>query len=45
MRKGEQKGSLESRFQISKKLLEMGLSINDISKATGLTPQQIQQIN
>jgi predicted transposase/invertase (TIGR01784 family) len=44
-KKGIIKGSNESKYQISGKLLEMGMSISDISKATGLTPQQIQQIN
>jgi predicted transposase/invertase (TIGR01784 family) len=45
IKKGEQKGSMDSKLQISRKLLEMGLSIKDISEATGLTLQQIQQIN
>jgi predicted transposase/invertase (TIGR01784 family) len=42
---GEEKGEWKSKFQISKNLLEMGMSISDIAKATGLTPKQIQQIN
>jgi predicted transposase/invertase (TIGR01784 family) len=42
---GEKRGIINSKYQISGKLLEMGMSINDISKVTGLTPQQIQQIN
>jgi predicted transposase/invertase (TIGR01784 family) len=42
---GERRGIINSKYQISGKLLEMGMSISDISKATGLTPQQIRQIN
>jgi predicted transposase/invertase (TIGR01784 family) len=38
---GERKNSIE----ISKRLLEMGMSVSEISKATRLTPKQIQQIN
>jgi predicted transposase/invertase (TIGR01784 family) len=44
-KRGEEKGKQESKFQISKRLLKMGMSISDISKATGLAPQQIQQLN
>jgi predicted transposase/invertase (TIGR01784 family) len=49
---GEKRGLRKSReelrennFQISKRLLNMGMSVSDISKATGLSPQEIQQIN
>jgi predicted transposase/invertase (TIGR01784 family) len=42
---GEEKGKKESKFQISKELLKMGMSISDISKATGLAPQQIQLLH
>jgi predicted transposase/invertase (TIGR01784 family) len=44
---GEKQGKkevMESKRQISKKLLEMGMSLSDISNITGLTSQQIQQI-
>jgi predicted transposase/invertase (TIGR01784 family) len=43
-KEGERKGFME-KLQISQKLLKMGLSVSDISKATGLTSQQIQQMN
>jgi predicted transposase/invertase (TIGR01784 family) len=42
---GEKRGILEGKRKISKNLLEMGMSISDISKATGLTLKQIQQLN
>jgi predicted transposase/invertase (TIGR01784 family) len=45
MEKGRKEGLMEGKYQVSKKLLEIGLSISDISKATGLTPQQIRQMN
>ncbi|GHT00669.1 hypothetical protein FACS189421_12960 [Bacteroidia bacterium] len=45
MLEGEKRGILEGKRNISKNLLEMGMSISDISRATGLTPQQIQQLN
>jgi predicted transposase/invertase (TIGR01784 family) len=40
-----EEGREEGILEISKKLLEMGLPIGDISKATGLTSKQIQQLN
>jgi predicted transposase/invertase (TIGR01784 family) len=47
--KGEKRGIIkgfnESKYQISGKLLELGMSISDISKVTGLSPQQIKKRN
>ncbi|MDR0866043.1 MAG: hypothetical protein LBO74_14080, partial [Candidatus Symbiothrix sp.] len=42
-KKGERTGEQRSKFQISRRLLKMGMSISDIAIATGLTPKQIQQ--
>ena len=42
---GEKRGILKRNQQISKKLLKMGFSIQDISKITGLTLTQIQKLN
>ncbi|MDR0866156.1 MAG: hypothetical protein LBO74_14675, partial [Candidatus Symbiothrix sp.] len=39
----KQEGRRESTIDISRKLLEMGMPVSDIVKATGLTPKQIQQ--
>ncbi|MDR0865698.1 MAG: hypothetical protein LBO74_12315, partial [Candidatus Symbiothrix sp.] len=42
-RKGRREGRREGTIDISRKLLEMGMPVSDIVKATGLTPKQIQQ--
>jgi predicted transposase/invertase (TIGR01784 family) len=44
-KRGEKRGKIETTVQISKKLQEMGMSIDEISRATGLTQKQILQIN
>jgi predicted transposase YdaD len=38
-------GEMNSKFQISKKLREKGMSASEISKLTGLTQKQILQID
>lgn len=42
---GREEGYEAGILEISKKLLEMGFPVSDISKATGLTSKQIQQLN
>jgi len=41
--KGREEGREEALFQIAKKLLSLGFSLADVTKATGLTEEQIQQ--
>ena len=41
---GKLEGKLEEKMNIAKNLLKLGLSIGDISKATGLTENQIKEI-
>jgi predicted transposase/invertase (TIGR01784 family) len=45
LRDGIEEGEKRGKLEISKKLLEMGIPISDIVKATGLTSKQIRQIN
>ncbi|MDR0865417.1 MAG: hypothetical protein LBO74_10875, partial [Candidatus Symbiothrix sp.] len=40
---GKIEGRREGTIDISRKLLEMGMPVSDIVKATGLTPKQIRQ--
>ena len=41
----EMKGMEKSKYQITKKLLAMGMPVRDIAIVTGLTPKQIRQTN
>ena len=41
---GEAKGKLEGKLETAKNLLTMGLSIENIIKATGLTTQEVKQL-
>jgi predicted transposase/invertase (TIGR01784 family) len=41
MERGREEGAISKSFEITKKLLDLHLPINDIVKATGLTPEQI----
>jgi predicted transposase/invertase (TIGR01784 family) len=43
-REGKREGKLEEKMDIAKNLLKLGLSIADISKATGLTENEIKEI-
>ena len=42
MMQGEAKGKLEGKLETAKNLLAMGLSIENIAKATGLTVQEVE---
>jgi predicted transposase/invertase (TIGR01784 family) len=44
MEVGYKKGIEGGKLEVAKKLLDIHLSVNEIAKATGLTPAQIQQI-
>ncbi|GHV20751.1 hypothetical protein FACS189428_0150 [Clostridia bacterium] len=44
-KRGEKQGILKEKKRTAKNLLTMGFLVSDISKATGLTPKQIQQLN
>ena len=41
---GLKEGSKQEKLEIAKKLLKMNMSISDISKATGLTKEQIENL-
>jgi predicted transposase/invertase (TIGR01784 family) len=41
---GYKKGCEGGKLEVAKKLLDIHLSVNDIAKATGLTPAQIRQM-
>jgi predicted transposase/invertase (TIGR01784 family) len=41
---GREEGITSSNLQIAKNLQQKGMSVTFISEATGLTPEQIQQI-
>jgi len=41
---GWQGGKLEGKLETARNLLTMGLSIEDIAKATGLTVQEVKAI-
>jgi hypothetical protein len=41
----KQEGILEEKQRTAKNLLGMDFLVSDISKITGLTPEQIQQLN
>ena len=41
---GKSKGSLHARLETARNLLSMGLSIENIAKATGLTLQEVQAL-
>ena len=42
---GLEKGKMEEKVEIALKLLEKGISVEDITDMTGLTKQQIEQLN
>jgi predicted transposase/invertase (TIGR01784 family) len=44
MEKGIEKGALNEKIEIAKNLKSMGLPIQDISKATGLSEEEIENI-
>ena len=39
-----EKKEVESKLKIAKNLININMSINDISKATGLTKEQIENL-
>lgn len=43
-RKGERKGEINKAFEIAKNLKQMGLSISDIAKATGLAEEVLNNL-
>ncbi len=44
VREGKAEGKVEEKRQTAKNLLKLGVSIDTISKATGLTPEEIQAL-
>jgi predicted transposase/invertase (TIGR01784 family) len=40
-KEGREEGGIAKSFEIAKNLLNLHFSVNDIVKATGLTPEQI----
>jgi len=42
--KGKKEGKNEEKIEIALKALEMGMSIDETSKLTGLTKQQIEEL-
>ena len=42
---GIAEGRAEGRVEIARNLLNMGMSIDDIAKATGLQRQEIERLN
>ena len=45
MEEGRAEGRAEGRVEIARNLLNMGMSIDDIAKATGLQRQEIERLN
>lgn len=45
MKKGIEKGSKKRSFEIAKELLNMGFSVEQITRATGLTAEEIKLLN
>ena len=43
-KRGEQKGKIEGKIEVAKNALQIGLSVNDIIKLTGLTEEEIKSI-
>ncbi len=41
---GEAKGKIESKIEIAQKLKSMGLSINQIQEATGLSGEELENL-
>jgi predicted transposase/invertase (TIGR01784 family) len=44
-KEGWEKGRMEEKYQTANKLLKIGLPIETISQATGLTSAQIRQLH
>ena len=40
----EAKGRVEERYEIAENLLEMGMSADDVSKGTGLSVEEVEQL-
>jgi len=45
MEKGIEKGMVEEKIKICKQMLKHGLPINDISKITGLSLEEINKLD
>ena len=44
LEEGEKKGKMEGKLETAKNLLSLGVDINSIAKATGLSKSQIQKL-
>ena len=42
---GEARGSRQAKLETAKNLIGMGLSVDNIAKATGLTKEDVEAIN
>ena len=41
---GEQAGATQEKIEIAKKLIALGLSVEQITEATGLSPEEIESL-
>ncbi len=44
LEKGRRQGEEQKKIEIAKKLLALGISLEDIQKATGLTKKEIENL-